>query len=69
MFYDTDDGEVRKDGKAAEPSLHEFFARVSQRFTATLDDVTEDGMVWRVDLRLRPEGSRGPRYRMDAIVH
>jgi glutamate-ammonia-ligase adenylyltransferase len=60
MFYDTDDGEVRKDGKAAEPSLHEFFARVSQRFTATLDDVTEDGMVWRVDLRLRPEGSRGP---------
>ncbi|MGO8997260.1 MAG: bifunctional [glutamate--ammonia ligase]-adenylyl-L-tyrosine phosphorylase/[glutamate--ammonia-ligase] adenylyltransferase [Polyangiaceae bacterium] len=41
-------------------TLHEYFARVSQRFTSTLSDVTEDGFVWRVDLRLRPEGARGP---------
>ena len=27
---------------------------------ATLDEATEDGFVWRVDLRLRPEGTRGP---------
>ena len=60
LFYETDDGEVIKDGKPTEQTLHEHFARITQRFTSTLDDTTEDGIVWRVDLRLRPEGSRGP---------
>jgi glutamate-ammonia-ligase adenylyltransferase len=59
-FYETDDGEVRKDGKATEQTLHEYFTRVTQRFTAMLEDVTDEGLCWRVDLRLRPEGSRGP---------
>ena len=58
LFYETDDGEALKDGTST--SLHEYFTRVSQRFTATLGDVTEDGFAWRVDLRLRPEGARGP---------
>jgi glutamate-ammonia-ligase adenylyltransferase len=56
LFYETDEGEVA----GSEMTLHEYFTRVSQRFTATLSDVTEDGFVWRVDLRLRPEGARGP---------
>jgi glutamate-ammonia-ligase adenylyltransferase len=60
LLYDTDEGAIVKDGVETETSLHEYFARVSQRFTATLSDVTEDGFVWRVDLRLRPEGARGP---------
>lgn len=59
-FYETDDGELVKDGRATDVSLHEYFARVTQRLTSTLDDATPDGIVWRVDLRLRPEGSRGP---------
>jgi glutamate-ammonia-ligase adenylyltransferase len=54
LFYETDDG------RAGEHSLHEHFTRVAQRFVATLDEPTDDGMVWRVDLRLRPEGTRGP---------
>ena len=53
FFYDTDDG-------GAETSLHEHWTRVAQRVTATIDEPTADGQVWRVDLRLRPEGSRGP---------
>ena len=60
MLYDTDEGHVVKGGAESETTLHEYFARVSQRFTATLSDLTEDGFVWRVDLRLRPEGGRGP---------
>jgi glutamate-ammonia-ligase adenylyltransferase len=59
LFYETDDGQVRQ-GKEAAHTLHEHFTRVAQRFVATLDDATEDGIVWRVDLRLRPEGTRGP---------
>jgi glutamate-ammonia-ligase adenylyltransferase len=54
LFYETDDG------PAGELSLHEHFTRVAQRFVATLGEPTDDGIVWRVDLRLRPEGTRGP---------
>jgi glutamate-ammonia-ligase adenylyltransferase len=54
LFYETDEG------SAGECTLHEYFTRVAQRFVATLDESTDDGQVWRVDLRLRPEGTRGP---------
>jgi glutamate-ammonia-ligase adenylyltransferase len=57
LFYETDEGPAAAPG---ERSLHEHFTRVAQRFVATLDEPTEDGVVWRVDLRLRPEGTRGP---------
>lgn len=61
LFYETDDGIVRAPSGALGPhTLHEHFTRVAQRFVSTLDDPTEDGTVWRVDLRLRPEGTRGP---------
>ncbi len=61
LFYDTDDGFVRPP-VAGTPvhSLHEHFTRVAQRFIATLDESTDEGIVWRVDLRLRPEGTTGP---------
>jgi glutamate-ammonia-ligase adenylyltransferase len=54
LFYETDEG------SAGACTLHEYFTRVAQRFVSTLDESTDDGMVWRVDLRLRPEGTRGP---------
>jgi glutamate-ammonia-ligase adenylyltransferase len=61
LFYATDDGQVRDPPEGArELTLHEHFTRVAQRFVATLDEPTEDGVVWRVDLRLRPEGTTGP---------
>ncbi len=37
----------------------EFFIRVVQRLIAALDEVTADGFVFRVDLRLRPYGESG----------
>jgi [glutamine synthetase] adenylyltransferase / [glutamine synthetase]-adenylyl-L-tyrosine phosphorylase len=61
LFYETDDGWVRsQDPVSGAHTLHEHFTRVAQRFVATLDEATGDGVVWRVDLRLRPEGTRGP---------
>ena len=36
------------------------FIRVTRRMTALLSDVTEDGYVFRVDLRLRPDASVTP---------
>ena len=46
-------------GSAGELSLHEYFAKLCTQITAALAEVTEDDLVFRVDLRLRPEGSRG----------
>ncbi|HUO45108.1 MAG TPA: bifunctional [glutamate--ammonia ligase]-adenylyl-L-tyrosine phosphorylase/[glutamate--ammonia-ligase] adenylyltransferase [Burkholderiales bacterium] len=40
-------------------SNHEFFARLARRLIAALDEITADGRVFRVDLRLRPWGAEG----------
>ncbi|MFW8590385.1 bifunctional [glutamate--ammonia ligase]-adenylyl-L-tyrosine phosphorylase/[glutamate--ammonia-ligase] adenylyltransferase [Glaciecola sp. 2405UD65-10] len=37
-----------------------FFTRLAQRFIKMLDHVTQDGRVFRVDMRLRPLGESGP---------
>jgi glutamate-ammonia-ligase adenylyltransferase len=47
-------------GQAGALSLHEFFTRVCRQVTAMLSNPTVEGTTFRVDLRLRPEGSRGP---------
>ncbi len=41
-------------------SNHEYFTRLAQKLTRALADLTEDGHVFRVDLRLRPYGESGP---------
>ena len=40
-------------------SAAEYFRRLSQKITAGLNDLTAEGYVYRVDLRLRPEGMGG----------
>lgn len=52
-LYSTDEG------RAGTLTLHEYYARLSQMVTAALADVTDEGLVFRVDLRLRPEGRSG----------
>ncbi len=56
LFYETDEAEV----EGGELSVHELYGRVARRAVRALSEVTEDGFCFRVDLRLRPEGSRGP---------
>ena len=46
-------------GAAGALSLHEFMSKLCKSVTAALSEVTEDDTVFKVDLRLRPEGSRG----------
>ncbi len=46
-------------GEAGELSLHEYFAKLCTQVTGALSEVTEDDTVFRVDLRLRPEGAKG----------
>ncbi|MBE7466934.1 MAG: bifunctional [glutamate--ammonia ligase]-adenylyl-L-tyrosine phosphorylase/[glutamate--ammonia-ligase] adenylyltransferase [Planctomycetes bacterium] len=44
-------------GRAA--PLRDYFTRLGEEVIALLDQVTEDGRVYRVDMRLRPYGSVG----------
>ena len=53
-FYSSDAGQ------AGARSLHEYYSELSRRITAAIEEVTDEGMIFRVDLRLRPEGRSGP---------
>ncbi|MBA3821053.1 MAG: bifunctional [glutamate--ammonia ligase]-adenylyl-L-tyrosine phosphorylase/[glutamate--ammonia-ligase] adenylyltransferase, partial [Deltaproteobacteria bacterium] len=46
-------------GEAGTLSLHEYFAKLCLAVTTALSEVTDEDVVFRVDLRLRPEGSKG----------
>jgi glutamate-ammonia-ligase adenylyltransferase len=39
---------------------HQFFKRLAESFIAEVSRTTPDGSLFRIDLRLRPEGSAGP---------
>ena len=51
------DGELDGYGRLTH---QEFFTRVTRLFTQLLTENTQDGFVYRVDLRLRPWGDSGP---------
>jgi len=57
IFLYTEEGET--DGPRT-LSAHEYFTKLSRQIVSLLDDVTEDGFVYRVDTRLRPFGKSGP---------
>ncbi|HEY5648152.1 MAG TPA: hypothetical protein VIU33_01530 [Nitrospiria bacterium] len=49
-----------KSGKGERISNEEFFKQLGQDLTRHLSTVTNEGGLFRVDLRLRPEGEAGP---------
>jgi len=55
--YDTDRGRMGRGAQA--PGRDGYFQALGRRLTAVLADLTEEGYVYRVDLRLRPEGGAG----------
>lgn len=57
IFAFEEDGETNNDRPL---SNHEFFTRLGKKLIAAMDEVTADGFVFRVDMRLRPYGSDGP---------
>ena len=59
IFVYEDDGETTG-GQRQPIATQDFFTRVGKRLIAALSDVTADGFVFRVDMRLRPNGDSGP---------
>lgn len=69
LFAYSDEGQVFKDppAKAGPPrsimSNHQFFCRLAESFTGEVARGAAEGFLYRVDLRLRPEGDAGPMAR------
>ncbi len=57
IFVYPEDGDT--DGPRS-ISNFEFFGRLGKALNNAIADITEDGQVFRVDLRLRPNGDSGP---------
>ena len=57
IFVYPEDGET--DGSRS-ISNFEFFTRLGRQLIAAIADLTDDGQVFRVDMRLRPNGDSGP---------
>nr|WP_059412959.1 bifunctional [glutamate--ammonia ligase]-adenylyl-L-tyrosine phosphorylase/[glutamate--ammonia-ligase] adenylyltransferase [Cupriavidus basilensis] len=58
IFLYDEDGDTR--GGQRSLSNHEYFIRLGRRLINLLAEVTADGYVFRVDMRLRPNGDAGP---------
>jgi glutamate-ammonia-ligase adenylyltransferase len=57
------EGHCRKNGQPGVFTNVEFFTKVAETATSMLQAQTADGFLFRVDVRLRPEGTYGPLVR------
>jgi glutamate-ammonia-ligase adenylyltransferase len=60
FVYETDEGHCIKNSIKSSIDIAEFYTRLGEKIQFYLSEKTEDGFVFRVDLRLRPDGTRGP---------
>jgi glutamate-ammonia-ligase adenylyltransferase len=58
-LYEDDEGESAG-GLKGKVGPRQFFSAIGQKIIHAMGDVTEDGFVFRIDLRLRPLGVNGP---------
>ena len=58
--YSSPQGRTRGGSKEADGiELHRYFVKLAELLTRAVGQVTEDGFVFRVDTRLRPDGNNG----------
>jgi glutamate-ammonia-ligase adenylyltransferase len=58
-LYEDDESESAG-GLKGKVGPRQFFSAIGQKIIHSMGDVTEDGFVFRIDLRLRPLGANGP---------
>jgi len=67
LNYSSDIDLVFASNDADDETMHHY-ARVARRFTDAMSQLTEEGYLYRVDLRLRPDGKAGPIVNSDAAL-
>ncbi|MBU3657601.1 MAG: bifunctional [glutamate--ammonia ligase]-adenylyl-L-tyrosine phosphorylase/[glutamate--ammonia-ligase] adenylyltransferase [Rhodocyclaceae bacterium] len=61
IFVYPEEGETSgRDDGGGRIDNYDFFTRLGKKLIASLNDSTADGQVFRVDMRLRPNGDSGP---------
>jgi glutamate-ammonia-ligase adenylyltransferase len=60
VYVYGDGGGESRGGRRGPLSAREFMSRLAEDVTRAIHQATDDGFVFRVDLRLRPEGTNGP---------
>ena len=67
IFVYSEDGATNGERST---SNHEYFVKLGQKLIRLLGEQTADGIVFRVDMRLRPNGNSGPlALSFDAMEH
>nr|WP_244490956.1 bifunctional [glutamine synthetase] adenylyltransferase/[glutamine synthetase]-adenylyl-L-tyrosine phosphorylase [Paramesorhizobium deserti] len=59
LLYDHDEDAEESDGEKPLPSS-QYYIRMTQRLISALSAPTAEGVLYEVDLRLRPSGNKGP---------
>ena len=59
LLYDHDADADESDGEKGLAPSH-YFARMTQRLIAAVSAQTAEGVLYELDLRLRPSGNKGP---------
>ncbi len=59
LLYDHDDKAAESDGTKPLDAVR-YFTRTTQRLMAALQAPTAEGILYEVDMRLRPSGNKGP---------
>ncbi len=59
LLYDYDEAVGESDGAKPLDSVR-YFTRITQRLIAALSAPTAEGVLYEVDMRLRPSGNKGP---------
>ena len=59
LVYDHAEGAEMSDG-ARPLRVNQYYARLTQRLVAAISAPTSEGVLYEVDLRLRPSGNKGP---------
>ena len=61
FIYSIPDGDIEAKSDGAKPlGAQQYFARLSQRLINGLTALTAEGLLYEVDMRLRPSGTKGP---------
>ncbi len=70
VFVYDDDGDTQLQPTSTHKSLsnHEFFERLGRGVIGLLSEVTAEGFVFRIDMRLRPHGDSGPLVVSNAML-
>ena len=60
FIYDAPDEARSAGGRAGNLEPHDYYVRLGQKLPAFLSAPTEEGVVYKIDIRLRPSGRFGP---------